>query len=94
MAEQAREAAECKFTLKTEAENFEGQNALKKEQIASLRVREAEYIEAVKEKEFTNHLISESPFSILAVRDTASCESLGLRMHNGSYDIVNFELLH
>ena len=44
----------------------------------------------MQKQEFINHMIAETPFTILSIRDPTQIEKLSISMSNGGYDSVSF----
>ena len=49
-----------------------------KEDIAGLTNKEAEYFPEIEGQEFLNHMISETPYMILSIKDQQASEALGI----------------
>ena len=70
---------------------YQSKIASNKEQLCLLTKDEATALKSLEYQDYINHMIAETPFTIRAVRSV--CEHLGLKMHNGSKDRVDLNLL-
>jgi hypothetical protein len=81
--------------LRTEDGSFAEKNANLKNVISEKTEEEEKLLEKVQYAEFVNHMIAETPYSILAIRDyEAAFENLKILLANGSFEQVSFPALH
>jgi hypothetical protein len=65
---------------------FDEQNMMLKNQIVKLSTDEAKVLEEISNSEHVNHMIAETSFTILAVRNPQVGQQVGIDMQNGSYE--------
>eukprot|EP00347_Sterkiella_histriomuscorum_P016588 403352613 len=81
-------------TLKQREQDFLRKLEDQKEKLQGQFENEVQLLKSFSDQEFMNHLMIETPFSIVAIRDLQSIEHLSISIVNNGYRSLNFNRLN